>query len=109
MFVTFIIDEMHDQCWWEQQADLIIQSFIKDFGVKNYIGFLRKIDGINLSYYSFHLGIDKFIEDVDKLNSIWFKDAFIDYSSSKILTLEQENAKLEFFKVGAVKIWSNNK
>ena len=108
MFVTFVLDEMHDQRWWEEQSDLIIKSFIQDFGVENYIAFLRKIEGLDFSYYSFHIGIDKFIEDIDKLNSIWFKDAFIDYSSNKLLTLDQENAKIEFLKLGAIKIWSNN-
>jgi hypothetical protein len=43
---------------------------VKDFNVVNYIGFLRKIDSLNYSYFSFSIGIDKFILDKDKLNSL---------------------------------------
>lgn len=98
---------MHDQHWWELQCDIIIKSLVKDFNVTNYIGFLRKIDGLNFSYFSFHIGINKFILDKEKLNSIWFKDAFIDYSTHPISNLEQQKLKLEYLNKGAVKIWCN--
>lgn len=107
MFITFIIDEMHDQHWWELECDIIIKSLIKEFEINNYIGFLRKIEGIDFYYYSFHIGIDKFIIDTDKLHSIWFKDAFIDYSINPLLNKKQQELKLEFLNKGAVKIWYN--
>jgi hypothetical protein len=82
---------------------------IKEFGVNNYIGFLRKIDGLNFSYFSLHIGIDKFIVENDKLNSIWLKNALIDYSINPISSYEQQKLKLDFLKNGAIKIWSNKK
>jgi hypothetical protein len=108
MFITFIIDETHDQHWWELQCESLIQSLIKEFNVNNYIGFLRKIDCLDFTYFSFHIGIDKFIDDIDKLNSIWFKDGYIDYSANSILTFKQQKLKLESLKNNAVKVWTNN-
>jgi len=107
MFITFIIDEMHDQLWWEQQCLIILESFVNKFNVKDYVGFLRKIEGLNFSYFSFHVGIDIYIIDEEKLNAIWLKNAFLEYSKKPILDVEQEKIKLEFLKKGAVKIWIN--
>jgi hypothetical protein len=106
MFITFIIDEKHDQLWWEQECIVLLKSFVNKFDVKDYIGFLRKIDGINnFSYFSFHLGIDKYISDEKEFSSIWYKNAFLDYSKIPVFDVEQEKVKLDFLKKGAVKIW----